>query len=269
MSTKSPRYGTIDREFGLRLATTPHDDDGPILMVNLMKYHDRAEYADGDDRGISGREADDRYAPVEVLQDIGAQVVLFGDVETQLLGQPAWDRVGCVEYPTRRSFIEMQSRRDFQDKHEHKAAGMAETIVMGCVPISPPALANEFTEVAWADVEHPSTTEDGPIVVVHALRFAEDVGEAAMDGYHDAAFRVAARHGARIGGWYGVEGTIVGDGRRWDQVRFNLFPSNAAFLAVVADPERQAAQKEHRERAIADTYTMIVRASVNRLPGAR
>jgi hypothetical protein len=261
-------YGQVDREYGMRLATTAPVDDGPILMVNLMKYHERANYGDGDDRGISGREADDRYSPVEVLGDIGATVVLFGDVDMQLIGEPAWDRIGCVEYPTRRSFIEMQSRRDFQEKHQHKAAGMAETIVMGCVPIEMPPLADELATVDWADVEHPPTPDDGPIVVMHVIRFSDDVGEQGMDGYHDAAFRVAARHGARIGGWYKVEGTIIGDGRTWDQVRFNLFPSKAAFFAVVADPDRLAAQREHRERAIADTYAMVVRAAVNRLPGA-
>jgi hypothetical protein len=48
-------------------------------------------------------------------------------------------------------------------------------------------------------------------------------------------------------------------------VRFNAFPSKRAFMAVVMDPARLAAQHEHRETAIADTYTMILRASVDDL----
>ena len=36
-------------------------------------------------------------------------------------------------------------------------------------------------------------------------------------------------------------------------------------MAVVMDPARLEAQKEHREAAIADTYTMIVRAKLNQL----
>ena len=66
-------------------------------------------------------------------------------------------------------------------------------------------------------------------------------------------------------GWFSVEGTIVGDGRVWHQARFNAFPSKRAFLAVVTDPERRVAQKDHREKAIADTYTMIVRPTIDRL----
>ncbi len=264
----TPSYGQPNLAYAMRLATTPPEDDGPILMVNLMKYRDRAEYADGTDHGISGRQADDLYSPIDVLSDIGAQVLFFGDVDTQLIGEPAWDRIGCVLYPARRSFMEMQMRRDFQEKHEHKAAGMAETIVMGCVPIEMPALAGELAQVDWADVEHPPTADDGPVVVMHVIRFSDDVGEAGMDGYHDAAFRIAARHGARIGGWYNVEDTILGDGRSWDQVRFNLFPSKTAFIAVMTDPERLAAQRAYREPAIADTYALIVRARINHLPGA-
>ena len=67
----------------------------------------------------------------------------------------------------------------------------------------------------------------------------------------------------RFDGWFAVEGTILGDGRTWDQVRFNAFPSKAAFMAVVMDPARLQAQNANREPAIADT--MIVRPTINRL----
>jgi hypothetical protein len=62
-----------------------------------------------------------------------------------------------------------------------------------------------------------------------------------------------------------VEGTIVGDGRRWDQVRFNAFPSRQAFLTVALDPARLEAQRGHREPALADTYTLVTRPTINRL----
>ncbi len=266
-------YGQIDREYGARLATTPPDDDGPIYMVNLLRYHDVAQYGDGSeaagDGAVSGREADDRYAPVDVLREIGAEVVLWGDVDAQLLGAaPAWDRVGVVRYPTRRSFIEMQARRDFQERHVHKEAGVERTIVMGCVPFELPERIQHHEPVAWTDVAHPPTDEDGPIAVIHVIKFAEGELRDEMLEYQAEAAEVAVPHGVRIGGWFGVEGTIVGDGRSWDEVRFNLFPSKAAFMAVVFDPARLEAQKAHREPAMADTYTLIVRPTINRLDGA-
>ena len=268
MSTTAPRYGQVDRDYAMRLASTPPDEDGPVWMVNLMKYREVAEYEDGRDLQISGQEADDLYSPIESLRAVGAEVVFFGDVDQQLLGDGTeWDRIAVVKYATRRSFIEMQSRPEFQKSHEHKDAGMLKTFVIGCQPMADPSAGVEPTD--WAGVPHPPTDEDGPVVVLHVLRF-HDAESATMtpedmEAYQSVAARSAMRHGARIGAWFAVEGTIVGDGREWHQVRFNQFPSKAAFMAVVSDPERLEAQRDHREPAIADTYTMIVRATIDQL----
>jgi hypothetical protein len=86
-----------------------------------------------------------------------------------------------------------------------------------------------------------------------------------LEAYQSTAAVVASKHGVRTPAWFTVEGTIIGDGRDWHQVRFNQFPSKAAFMAVVADPARLKAQHDHREAAIADTYTMIVRPKINQL----
>jgi len=270
MSSNEPRYGTVDRDYGMRLATTPPEEDGPVWMVNLMKYREVADYTDGRESAISGQEADDLYSPVKSLQAIGAEVAFFGDVDQQLLGDgTVWDRIGVVKYPTRKSFIDMQSRPEFQESHKHKDAGMEKTFVIGCQPMEGLEAPSDFQPIDWADVPHPPTDEDGPVIVLHVLRYedaaAADQTPADMEAYQSAAAVAASKHGARISGWFAAEGTIIGDGRNWHQVRFNLFPSKAAFMAVVADPARLEAQKAHREAAIADTYTMIVRPTINRL----
>ena len=281
----APRYGTVDTEYAMRLATTPAEDDGPVWMVNLMKYRDVADYADGRNDNttnntatISGREADDLYAPIGPLTAIGAEVVFVGDVDQQLLGDaPVWDRVGVVKYPTRRSFVEMQQRDDFQRLHDHKDAGMEQTIVIGCRPMDGPGVPDGVEQLDWADVPHPPTDDDGPVMVLHVIRFEDAaVADATpddtpadtpddMEAYTAHAAVVAARHGARIGGWFAAEGTIVGDGRTWHQARFNAFPSKRAFMEVVMDPSRLEAQRQHREAAIADTYTMILRPTIDQL----
>ena len=111
----------------------------------------------------------------------------------------------------------------------------------------------------------PPTAEDGYVAVLHVLRFHDEQADGEMVTYQQAAGRTAVPHGVRIGGWFAVEGTIIGDGRSWDQARFNLFPSRAAFMAVALDPDRLAAQAEHRDVAVADTYTMILRPFLDRL----
>ncbi len=225
----SPRYAELNHEYGTVLASTPPEEDGPVWMVNLMRYRDRADYADGRATDLTGREADDAYAPLDELAAVGAEIVFVGEVETQLLGEPQWDRVAVVRYPTRRSFIELTSVPGFAEKHAHKEAGMEQTIVIGCRPLPSPGDAGALGP-DWAD-----------------------------------AAPVAIAHGVRIAGWFGVDGTILGDGRAWDQVRFNTFPSREAFMTVVLDPERLEAQRDHREHAIADTFTLIVRPIIDRL----
>ena len=261
----SARYGKIDRDYGMRLARTPPEEDGPVWMVNLMKYREVADYAGAGGPAISGRQADDEYTPRESLKAIGAEIVFAADVDTQLLGDsPKWDRIGIVKYPTRRSFVEMQSRPDFVAKHKHKDAGMEQTIVMGCQPMPVPELPADAPD--WTVVPHPPTADDPSVVVIHVLKFFEtgdSVGQ--MTTYQDHAGKIAVPQGVRIDGWFSVEGTIVGDGRSWSQVRFNAFPSKRAFMAVATDPDRLRAQRAHRETALEDTYTMILRPTINRL----
>lgn len=262
-----PDYGQIDHHYGIELAGTAPDDDGPVWMINLMRYKDRAEYGDGRETTLTGREADDEYAPLGPLAAVGAEIVFVAEVEDQLLGdEPKWDRIAVVRYPTRASFIAMQQRDDFQRAHEHKEAGMAETIVIGGQPLDVPTVEQQ---VDWADVPHPPSGEDGAYTMVHVIRFRERDGATVtpdhMEAYQEVAGSVAVPNGVRIDGWFSAEGTIIGDGRQWHQVRFNTFPSRRAFMAVALDPDRLQAHAEHRDTAIADTYALGVHASRNTL----
>ncbi len=57
--------------------------NGPIYMVNLLKYKEKAEYADGRETDLSGREAYAIYgqAVSELIQEFG------GDVEFSAKGR--------------------------------------------------------------------------------------------------------------------------------------------------------------------------------------
>ena len=202
-----PRYGTIDFEYAGRLATCPPDGDGPVLMVNFMNYRDRASYDDGSDGGRTGREADDEYAPIHVLTEIGATVAYVGDVIDDS-ASTGWHRIGIVQYPSRRSFIEMQSRPDFQDKHTHKEAGMDHTIVFGVAPrtLSVSAVEGRSARMVFDLVRH----DRGPT----APTSRQAVGP--------------------------VEGTILGDGRAWTELRISWLGEGDDLPAAdeVTDRER-------------------------------
>lgn len=83
----------------------------------------------------------------------------------------------------------------------------------------------------WADEPHPPTDDDGPVMVIHVLEYRA-AAEAAvtpeqMDAYSRAAAETAARRGT-CRRMVRCRGTILGDGRKWDQVRFDAFASSLA-----------------------------------------
>jgi len=135
-------FGTINGPYAATMFTYAEDLDGPVFMVNFMRYKPVAIYDDGRVTTLTGQEADDLYAPLDVLERIGADVAFHGSVDG--LGSDEWHRLGIVRYPTRKSFMDMQSRPDFLERFVHKEAGMEFTIVMTTLATSPlpPELRN-------------------------------------------------------------------------------------------------------------------------------
>ena len=258
------RSGRIDGEDAVDLAAAG-GSDGPIWMITLMRGSDRA--GDARDADGGGIPASDRDALPGAATAVGGELVFAGDVERQLLGDPpAWDRVAVVKYPSGSALIDVQSSPEFRPPDDHPRADTERTIVIGARPIDLPGVND--TSARWDEVPHPPTDDDPPVVVIHVLAYRgshRGATPADMAAYQEAARSVATTNGVRVDGWFAAEGTFCGDGRRWDQVRFNAFPSAAAFMAVVADPARLEAQQHHREVAIADTYALLVRPTVNRL----
>ncbi|MFM8811182.1 MAG: hypothetical protein ACKOEK_03280 [Actinomycetota bacterium] len=202
------KYGRIDYDYAIHLATRPPEEDGPIYMVNLMKYHEVAQYDSDNAPQISGREADDRYNPASILNKIGASIVFVADVVKNHVGDEDWDRIAIVRYATRKSFIEMQERKDFADKHEHKAAGMQRTTIVCCRPLDP------------ALDDRPRPTEVKTRRVVMVVRQTDD---------RSVAFSTMPSSTGLT-----AEGTIIGDGRKWDTVQFVLVDSDEAADATVS-----------------------------------
>lgn len=208
--TSSPRYGTPNWEMIGRWLETSPEDDGPFWAVNLMKYRDVADYADGRETTLTGREADELYTPLGPLAEIGAVPVFDADVDQQLAGAPVYDRIAIVRYPGRAKFFEMQRRDDFLELHAHKDAGMESTIVFAAQPIT----VSEAPEDA--------------ALVLRVRRFLE--GQTPSD---DPAGVTPIAH-------FEIEGVIVGDQRSWDEARFDLVDEAAlASLGEVGGIDEQ------------------------------
>ena len=224
------KYGHIDKDYAMALATRAPEDDGPIYMVNLMKYHEVAQYTDdaGVDKPISGREADDRYNPSSILGKIGATIVFVGDVVGNHVGTEDWDRIAIVRYATRKSFIDMQTRKDFGEKHVHKAAGMQRTVIVCCRPEDP----------SLDERGRPKTDDDRLVAMVVRRTESRSAAFAALPGATNFA----------------AEGTIIGDGRTWDTVQ---------FVPINSTSDAESLAKSLTTAAEGDMYVMTVRASMD------
>lgn len=101
----------------------------PIYMVNLLKFREKAEYADGRQTSLTGREAYDIYAAEvsELLQEFGGAAIFAAEVERLMLGEveELWDEVAIAMYPSRQAMMQMMMSPKMQEIGVHRAAGLA------------------------------------------------------------------------------------------------------------------------------------------------
>ena len=128
-SNESNSYKNALRPNPIQLAEFALGDDDPILMVNLLKFKDKAEYEDGRATNLTGREAYEIYVTEtrEHLADVGAELILGGEVSGLLLGEveELWDAFGVARYPSRKAMIAMARNPAYIESEKHRAAGLA------------------------------------------------------------------------------------------------------------------------------------------------
>jgi uncharacterized protein (DUF1330 family) len=103
--------------------------DGPIYMLNLLTFKEKAEYPDGRDTDLTGAEAYAVYS-AEVaghLATVGGRRMFAAKVERLMLGEveELWDTAAIAMYPSRKAMMEMMSSSDYQASAVHRTAGLA------------------------------------------------------------------------------------------------------------------------------------------------
>lgn len=114
--------------------------DGPVTMVNLLKFRARARYENGEEAPCSGEEAYARYkhAFTETVGDVSrAQVLYEGPVGQVFIGRPGtpetdWDQVLIVRYPSRQHFLAMMADPRYKESLRHRYAGLERTVLLQC-----------------------------------------------------------------------------------------------------------------------------------------
>ena len=89
--------------------------DGPIVMVNLLKFKPDGGAAEYAQYGA-------KVGPL--LQKVGAKILFSGEAKVCLIGQGDWDMIALVEYPDKMALLQMSQSPEYQAIHHHRAAGL-------------------------------------------------------------------------------------------------------------------------------------------------
>ena len=100
-------------------------DDGPVVMVNLLRFKPTA---DPPNDARSGEDEYRLYAEkmIAFVESKGGRLIWSGRVDSQVIGEEgdAFHVVALVEYPSRKAFIEIATDPYVQEIGLHRAAGL-------------------------------------------------------------------------------------------------------------------------------------------------
>ena len=107
------------------------EHQGPIVMVNLMRFHERSLDGDG-----SGWDAYLRYSALTVpmIKARGGTLLWTGNAQAVALGPQdgnVWDYLALVYYPSVAAFIDMMTSEDYETGSDpHRVNGCAEHVII-------------------------------------------------------------------------------------------------------------------------------------------
>lgn len=116
------------------------ESDGPLVMLNLNRYRERAAYA-GDPPGggspdVSGREAYARYGitALEVLTRVGGEIVWHAAATMTVVGDESdrYDEVIAARYPSAQAFLELALDPEVGVALAHRDAALERAAILRC-----------------------------------------------------------------------------------------------------------------------------------------
>ncbi|WP_157015389.1 DUF1330 domain-containing protein [Mesorhizobium xinjiangense] len=111
-------------------------EEGPIHMLNLVRFRDKAAYPDG--REATGWQAYAAYGRESgpIFRRVGGRIAWSGDYRLMLIGpdEERWDRCFIAEYPSGAAFVEMVKDPDYQKAVVHRQAAVLDSRLIRLKP---------------------------------------------------------------------------------------------------------------------------------------
>lgn len=105
--------------------------DTPVVMLNLLRFREQANYADSSVSPCSGRRAYAEYSKLiePILAAAGGEVVWVGKSFGALIAPSGevWDEVLLVKYPTKDAFLGMIRSEAYRAIVHHRTAALADS----------------------------------------------------------------------------------------------------------------------------------------------
>ena len=106
--------------------------DTPIMMLNMLRFRDQANYSDKDEaKTCSGIEAYQRYSDASFpkIKAVGGSIALYADVLTEMIApdDEKWDKVFVVNWPSYQVFLDIVMSKEYQSTTFHRSAALLDS----------------------------------------------------------------------------------------------------------------------------------------------
>ncbi len=127
------RYLEVSQEAGAALFA--RNIEGPVIMLNLLRFRDVADYSDNPElmpsEPISGAEAFQKYIDhtLPILRKSGGDLVFLGKGGKYLIGPPKeqWDLVMLVRQNSLADFMNFSSNQEYLTGLGHRTAALEDS----------------------------------------------------------------------------------------------------------------------------------------------
>ena len=122
------------------------DKDKPIVLFNIVKYRDMAEYPEGYDgkKNITGKEAYKLYglnsAKIQGMPMVNVKMDLAGENIATIVGdnEPEWEHYFFARYPSLEHCLNMWNSKVYQQGVIHRTAALEKSYVWAITPYEDP-----------------------------------------------------------------------------------------------------------------------------------